>query len=379
MFPMFTEDQLAIRDAAREFARNEIEPGAMARDKASEFPAAIIKQLGEMGFMGMTIPEAYGGAGVDYLSYILALEEIARVDASVAVTMSVNNSVVCAPIMNFGTEALKQKYLKALASGEVIGGFMLTEPNAGSDVAAMKTKATKTDGGWLLNGAKAWITNGSIGKYFVIMVVTDPEKGKKGISAFVLDADQPGVIMAKPEDKMGLRSSKTVMVALEDAFVADDDLLGGYGDGLRVAFNGLDGGRIGIAAQALGIAQRALDESIAYAKTRHTFGKPIGEHQAIETYLAEMECRVQASRLLVYKAASMKNQGRLCTLEAATAKLFTTENAVWVCDRAVQIFGGYGYSREYVVERLYRDVRVTTIYEGTSEIQRMVVARQLLK
>ena len=379
MFPMFTEEQLAIRDAAREFARHEIEPEAMARDKASEFPAAIIKQLGEMGFMGMTIPEAYGGAGVDYLSYILALEEIARVDASVAVSMSVNNSVVCAPIMNFGTEALKQKYLKALASGEVIGGFMLTEPNAGSDVAAMKTRATKTDGGWLLNGSKAWITNGSVGKYFVIMVVTDPEKGKKGISAFVLDADQPGVIMAKPEDKMGLRSSKTVMVALEDAFVADDDLLGGYGDGLRVAFNGLDGGRIGIAAQALGIAQRALDESIAYAKTRHTFGKPIGEHQAIETYLADMECRVQASRLLVYKAASMKNQGRLCTLEAATAKLFTTENAVWVCDRAVQIFGGYGYSREYVVERLYRDVRVTTIYEGTSEIQRMVVARQLLK
>ncbi len=379
MFPSFTEDQLAIRDAAREFALHEIEPGAMARDHASEFPADIIKQLGEMGFMGMNIPESYGGAGVDYLSYILALEEIARVDASVAVTMSVNNSVACAPILNFGTEAQKQKYLKPLASGKVLGGFMLTEPDAGSDAGALKCKATKVDGGWKLNGAKAWITNGGVGKYFVTMAITDPEKGKKGISAFVLDADQPGVVMGKPEHKMGLRSSRTVMVALEDAFVGDGDMLGQPGDGLKVAFNGLDGGRIGIAAQAVGIAQRALDESIAYAKARHTFGKAIGEHQAIQTYLAEMEAKVQASRLLVYKAASMKNEGQPCTLEAATAKLFATENAVWVCDRAVQIFGGYGYSAEYVVERLYRDVRVTTIYEGTSEIQRMVVARQLLK
>ncbi len=379
MFPHFTEDQLAIRDAAREFALHEIEPGAMARDHASEFPTDIIKQLGEMGFMGMNIPEAYGGAGVDYLSYILALEEIARVDASVAVTMSVNNSVACAPILNFGTEAQKQKYLKPLASGEVLGGFMLTEPDAGSDAGALKTKATKVDGGWSLSGAKAWITNGGVGKYFVTMAITDPEKGKKGISAFVLDADQPGVVMGKPEHKMGLRSSRTVMVALEGAIVADGDLLGEPGDGLKVAFNGLDGGRIGIAAQAVGIAQRALDESIQYAKTRLTFGKPIGEHQAIQTYLAEMEAKVQASRLLVYRAATLKNEGLPCTLEAATAKLFATESAVWVCDRAVQIFGGYGYSAEYVVERLYRDVRVTTIYEGTTEIQRMVVARQLMK
>jgi hypothetical protein len=235
------------------------------------------------------------------------------------------------------------------------------------------------DGGWKLNGAKAWITNGGVGKYFVTMAITHPELGKKGISAFVLDADQPGVHMAKPEEKMGLRSSKTVMVTLEDAFVADGDMLGQPGDGLKVALGGLDGGRIGIAAQAVGIAQRALEESIAYARTRVTFGKPIGEHQAIQTYLAEMEAKVQASRLLVYKAAILKNEGSPCTLEAATAKLFATESAVWVCDRAVQVFGGYGYSREYVVERLYRDVRVTTIYEGTTEIQRMVVARALLK
>ncbi len=379
MFPALSEDQLAIQEAAREFAAAEIEPGAMARDHSAEFPKAIIGQLGEMGFMGMMVPEAYGGAGVDALSYILALEQIAYADASVAVTMSVNNSVACAPIAAFGTEAQKQKYLKPLASGEVLGGFMLTEPDAGSDAAALKCKATKVDGGWKLNGAKAWITNGGVGRYFVTMAITHPELGKKGISAFVLDAEQPGVIMSKPEEKMGLRSSKTVMVTLEDAFVADDDMLGQPGDGLKVAFGGLDGGRIGIAAQALGIMQRALDESVQYAKTRHSFGKPLGEHQAIQTYLAEMEAKVQASRLLIYKAAMLKDAGKPCTLEAATAKLFATESAVWVCDRAVQIFGGYGYSREYVVERLYRDVRVTTVYEGTSEIQRMVIARSLMK
>jgi alkylation response protein AidB-like acyl-CoA dehydrogenase len=379
MFPHFTEEQLAIRDAAKDFAQAEIEPGALARDHSAEFPKAIIQQLGEMGFMGMMVPEQYGGAGVDTLSYILALEQIAYADASVAVTMSVNNSVACGPIQDFGTEAQKQKYLKPLASGEVIGGFMLTEPDAGSDAGALKARATKVEGGWKLNGAKAWITNGGVGKYFVTMAITNPDKGKKGISAFIVDADTPGVIIAKPEEKMGLRSSKTVMVTLEDAFVADADLLGELGQGLKVAFNGLDGGRIGIAAQALGIAQRALDESITYAKSRHTFGKPIGEHQAIQTYLAEMEARVQASRLLIYKAAILKDAGKPCTLEAATAKLFATESAVWVCDRAVQIHGGYGYSREYVVERLYRDVRVTTIYEGTTEIQRMVIARALMK
>jgi hypothetical protein len=332
-----------------------------------------------MGFMGMMVPEVYGGAGLDMVSYALALEQVAYADASVAVTMSVNNSVACAPILAFGTEEQKRKYLRPLASGEVIGGFMLTEPDAGSDAAAIKTRATKVDGGWRLNGSKAWITSGSVGRYFVCMAVTNPELGKKGISSFVLDAHQPGVQAGPPEDKMGLRSSNTVMVALEDAFVADGDILGQPGDGLKVAFNGLDGGRIGIAAQALGLAQRALDESLSYARTRRTFGKPIGEHQAIQMYLAEMEARVQAARLLTIKAAFLKDQGEPCSVEAATAKLFATENGSWVCDRAVQIFGGYGFSREYTVERLYRDIRVTTIYEGTSEIQRMVIARDLLK
>ncbi len=379
MFPQFTEDQTAIRDAARDFAMSEIEPGAAARDASGEFPSDIVKQLGEMGFMGMTVPEAYGGAGVDFLSYILALEQVAYADASLAVTMSVNNSVACGPILAFGTEAQKQKYLKPMANGEMIGGLMLTEPDAGSDAAALKTRATRVDGGWRLNGAKAWITNGGVGRYFVTMARTDPDKGKKGISAFILDADQPGVVMGRPEAKMGLRSSKTVMVALEDAFVPEDAMLGKPGDGLKVAFGGLDGGRVGIAAQALGIAQRAMDESVAYARARMSFGKPIGEHQMIQTYLAEMEARLQAARLLVYRAAALKGAGKPCTVEAATAKLFTTESAVWICDRAVQIHGGYGYSREYTVERLYRDVRVTTIYEGTSEIQRMVIAREILK
>ena len=379
MFPVFTEDQSAIREAARDFARAEIEPGAAARDLNSEFPAEIIRQLGEMGFLGMTVPEAYGGAGVDFLSYILALEQVAYADASVAVTMSVNNSVACGPILAFGTEAQKQTYLRPLANGELLGGFMLTEPDAGSDASALKCRAIKVEGGWHLNGAKAWITNGGVGRYFVIMARTDPDKGKRGISAFILDAHQPGVLMGRPEAKMGLRSSKTVMVALEDAFVPEDAILGKPGDGLKVAFGGLDGGRVGIAAQALGIAQRAMDESLAYARTRISFGKPIGEHQMIQTYLAEMEARLQASRLLVYRAAALKEAGRPCTVEAATAKLFTTESAVWICDRAVQIHGGYGYSHEYLVERLYRDIRVTTIYEGTSEIQRMVIARELLR
>jgi alkylation response protein AidB-like acyl-CoA dehydrogenase len=379
MFPQFTDDQTAVRDAARDFAQAEIAPGAAARDASGEFPEAIFRELGEMGFLGMTVPESYGGAGVDFLSYILALEQVAYADASVAVAMSVNNSVACGPIMAFGTEAQKQKYLKPLASGEVLGGFMLTEPDAGSDAAALKSRATRVEGGWRLNGSKAWITNGGVARYFVTMARTDPDKGKKGISAFILDAQQPGVVMGRPEEKMGLRSSKTVMVALEDAFVPEDAMLGKPGDGLKVAFGGLDGGRIGIAAQALGIAQRAMDESVAYAKARTSFGKPIGEHQMIQTYLAEMESRLQAARLLVYRAAALRGAGRACTLEAATAKLFTTESAVWICDRAVQIHGGYGYSREYAVERLYRDVRVTTIYEGTSEIQRMVVARELLK
>jgi len=379
MFPVFTEDQSAIREAARDFAKAEIEPGAAARDLNSEFPAEIIRQLGEMVFLGMTVPEAYGGAGVDFLSYLLALEQVAYADASVAVTMSVNNSVACGPILAFGTEAQKQTYLRPLANGELLGGFMLTEPDAGSDASALKCRAIKVEGGWHLNGAKAWITNGGVGRYFVTMARTDPDKGKRGISAFILDAHQPGVLMGRPEAKMGLRSSKTVMVTLEDAFVPDDAILGKPGDGLKVAFGGLDGGRVGIAAQALGIAQRAMDESLAYARTRISFGKPIGEHQMIQTYLAEMEARLQASRLLVYRAAALKEAGRPYTMKTTTAKLFTTESAVWICDRAVQIHGGYGYSHEYLVERLYRDIRVTTIYEGTSEIQRMVIARELLK
>ena len=312
------------------------------------------------------------------MSYLLALEEIAYSDASLAVAMSVNNSVVCGPLLTHGSEEQKMKYFPDLCNGKALGAFMLSEPNAGSDASALQTKATKTEGGWILNGSKAWITNGAFAKYFIVIAVTNPSAGKKGISAFIIDSTQKGLLIAPAEKKMGLRSSNTVMVTLQDVFVPKENLLGAEGAGLKVALGGLDGGRVGIAAQALGMAQRALDESIKYSKERITFGKRIGEHQSIATYLAEMETRVQASRLLINRAASKIMSLQKATLESATAKLFTTENAVWICDKAVQIHGGYGYTSDYVVERLYRDVRVTTIYEGTSEIQRIVVTRELL-
>jgi hypothetical protein len=375
---MYTIDQLAVRDLARNFAQTEVEPGAMLRDRESLFASTLIAKLGEMGFMGMLIPEHYGGAGQDFISYLLALEEIAYCDASLAVAMSVNNSVVCGPILAFGSEDQKKRYLPGLCSGKALGAFMLSEPNAGSDAASLQTKATKVDKGWILNGSKAWITNGAFANHFIVMAVTDSSLGKKGISAFILDSGQEGLIIAPAEKKMGLKSSNTVMVTLQDVFVPMNNLLGSEGAGLQVALGGLDGGRVGIAAQALGIAQRALDESIKYSKERTTFGKRIGDHQSIATYLSDMESRVQASRLLIYRAASKIMSLQKATLESATAKLFTTENAVWICDKAVQIHGGYGYTSDYVVERLYRDVRVTTIYEGTSEIQRIVIARELL-
>lgn len=375
---MYSKDQLTIKDLARSFAQNEVEPEAARRDRESLFPTSLLRKLGEIGFMGMLVPEQYGGSGLDFMSYLLALEEIAYSDASLAVAMSVNNSVVCGPLLTHGSEEQKMKYLPDLCNGKALGAFMLSEPNAGSDASALQTKATKTEAGWILNGSKAWITNGAFAKYFIVIAVTNPSAGKKGISAFIIDSTQKGLLIAPAEKKMGLRSSNTVMVTLQDVFVPKENLLGAEGAGLKVALGGLDGGRVGIAAQALGMAQRALDESIKYSKERITFGKRIGEHQSIATYLAEMETRVQASRLLINRAASKIMSLQKATLESATAKLFTTENAVWICDKAVQIHGGYGYTSDYVVERLYRDVRVTTIYEGTSEIQRIVVTRELL-
>lgn len=375
---MYSKDQLTIKDLARSFAQNEVEPEAARRDRESLFPTSLLRKLGEIGFMGMLVPEQYGGSGLDFMSYLLALEEIAYSDASLAVAMSVNNSVVCGPLLTHGSEEQKMKYLPDLCNGKALGAFMLSEPNAGSDASALQTKATKTESGWILNGSKAWITNGAFAKYFIVIAVTNPSAGKKGISAFIIDSTQKGLLIAPAEKKMGLRSSNTVMVTLQDVFVPKENLLGAEGAGLKVALGGLDGGRVGIAAQALGMAQRALDESIKYSKERITFGKRIGEHQSIATYLAEMETRVQASRLLINRAASKIMSLQKATLESATAKLFTTENAVWICDKAVQIHGGYGYTSDYVVERLYRDVRVTTIYEGTSEIQRIVVTRELL-
>lgn len=375
---MYTQEQLAVRALAKEFATNEIEPGASTRDMDSKFAKEILTSLGTMGFLGMQIPEQYGGAGLDFHSYLLALEEIAYCDASIAVAMSVNNSVVCEPIFKFGTESQKEKYLKPLASGASLGSFALSEPDAGSDAAALKTQAIPTDKGWILNGSKAWITNGSFASFFIVMAVTEPALGKQGISSFIVNAKEKGIHIGKPEMKMGLKSSNTVMINFENVFIPSESILGNPGDGLKVALGGLDAGRIGIAAQALGIAQRAHYESIKYAKERRAFGKPLFQHQSISTYLAEMEVKLLASRLLINRAADLKNSGKRYTLEASAAKLFTTESAVWICDRAVQIHGGYGYSHDYVVERLYRDVRVTTIYEGTSEIQRLVISKEIM-
>jgi alkylation response protein AidB-like acyl-CoA dehydrogenase len=333
--------------------------------------------MGELGLLGMFVPEQYGGAGMDTLSYLLAVEELARADASLAVGMSVTSSVCCWPILSFGTEEQRARYLGELATGEALGGFMLTEPHAGSDAGSLKTRYRDEGDHWVLDGSKAWITNGGVGRYFVCLATRDPAAGAKGISAFILDADQDGVVFNRPEEKMGLRSSKTCMVSLEGARVPKDALLGAEGQGLKIALATLDHSRLGIAAQALGIARAALDEALRYARDRQQFGVPLLEHQAIAFRLADMDTELAAGRALLLQAVWASTQPGRHSRESARAKLYASEMCNRVVSWAVQIHGGYGYSREYTVERLYRDARVTTIYEGTSEVQRMVIARTL--
>lgn len=371
------EHQEMVRDMVRSFAEDRIRPGAGERDVNGEFPFDIIREMGELGLLGMMVPEAYGGAGMDLLSYLLAVEELARVDASVAVTMSVTNSVCCWPILTFGTGKQKERYLRPLASGEVIGGFMLTEPSAGSDAASLNTRFRQEDDRYVLNGSKAWITNAGVGRYFVCLATEDPSKRAHGISAFILDAEQPGVIVSRPEEKMGLRSSKTCMVTLEGAEVPLDAMLGERGQGFKIALATLDHSRLGIAAQAIGIARAALEESIRYAHDRRQFGRPLIEHQAIAFRLAEMDTELAAARQLLHHAAWAAERPGRHSRESARAKLYASEMANRLVAWAVQIHGGYGFSREYTVERLYREARVTTIYEGTSEVQKMVIARAL--
>ncbi|WP_458411639.1 acyl-CoA dehydrogenase [Schinkia sp. CFF1] len=374
----FTEEQEMMRKMVRDFAQTEIAPFVEKMDVYSEFPREILTKMAELGLMGITIPEQYGGAGMDFISYIIAINEISRVSATVGVILSVHTSVGTNPILYFGTEAQKQKYVPKLAGGEYLGAFALTEPNAGSDAAGLKTRAVKDGEFYILNGSKIFITNGGEADTYIAFAITDPEKGSKGISAFIVEKDTPGLIIGKNEHKMGLHGSRTVQLTFEDCKVPAENLLGAEGEGFKVAMSNLEYGRIGIGAQSLGIAEAALEAAAQYAKERKQFGKPIALQQGIGFKLADMATAVEAAKLLVYRAAHLKTQGIPCGQEASMAKLFASRTAMEVAIEAIQVFGGYGYTKEYPVERYFRDAKICEIYEGTSEIQRMVISRKLI-
>jgi alkylation response protein AidB-like acyl-CoA dehydrogenase len=377
-----SEEHKMIRDAARDFAQKEIVPIAAEFDESGEFPHATIKKMGEMGFMGIEIPEQYGGAGMDSLAYVLALEEICKADASHGVIMSVNNSLYCHGIMKFGTEEQKQNYVLPIASGQAVGAYSLTEPQSGSDAGTMRSRATRDGNSYVLNGRKSWVTSGPVADYFVVFMMTDPEKKQKGISAFLVPGNTPGLTRGKKEPKLGIRASATSELLFEDCRVPSGNLLGQEGEGFKIAMTILDAGRIGIATQALGIAEAAYEAARQYAVEREAFGQPIGAFQGTGFKIADMKTRIEASRLLVYNAAlarekSKKDGGRY-SLEASMAKLFASETAMYVTHQAIQIHGGVGYSKELPVERYFRDAKITEIYEGTSEIQRLVISRSEL-
>lgn len=377
MDELYTEDQRMIRDAARDFATEMLAPNAAQWDHEAHLPDAIVAQLGELGLLGMIVPQELGGSYTDYVAYALAMEEVAAGDAACATMMSVHNSVGCGPILGFGTPAQKDRWLADMAAGRVIGAFCLTEPQAGSEANNLRTRAELRDGKWVLNGAKQFVTNGQRAGVAIVFAMTDPEAGKRGISAFLVPTDTPGFIVGKPEKKMGIRASDTCPITFENCAIPEENLLGNRGEGLKIALSNLEGGRIGIAAQALGIARAAFDKARRYAGERVQFGKPIAEHQAIQQKLADMAVQINAARLLVHHAAKLRTAGLPCLSEASQAKLFASEMAERVCSDAIQIHGGYGYLVDYEVERHYRDARITQIYEGTSEVQRMVIARQL--
>jgi len=379
LFPLSDEHKM-IRDAARDFAKNEIAPIAAQFDESGEFPYETIKKMGGMGFMGIEVPEQYGGAGMDTMAYVLAMEEIAKVDASHSVIMSVNNSLYCHGIMTFGTEEQKQKFLTPVASGKAIGAYSLTEPMSGSDAGTMRSRATRDGDFYVLNGRKSWVTSGPIADYFVVFMMTDPAKKQKGVSAFLLDAKNlSGFTRGKKEPKLGIRASATSELIFEDCKIPASSLLGKEGDGFKIAMTVLDVGRIGIGTQALGIAEAAYEASVAYAKEREAFGQKIGEFQGTGFKIADMKTRIEAARLLIYNAAmakeNSKKTGERFTLQSSMAKLFASETAMYCAHAAVQIHGGMGYSKELPVERYFRDAKITEIYEGTSEIQRMVISR----
>jgi len=377
-----TPEHEMIRQAAREFAQNEIAPIAAEFDESGEFPSATVKKMGQLGFMGIEIPEEYGGAGLDTIAYVLAMEEISKVDASHGVIMSVNNSLVCHGVYKMGTEAQKQKYLKPIASGQKIGAYSLTEPMSGSDAGTMKSRARREGDHYVINGRKSWVTSAPVAEVIILFTMTAPEKKHKGITAFIIETDKPGFSRGKKEPKLGIRASATSEVVFEDYHCPVENRLGEEGEGFKIAMNVLDAGRIGIGSQALGIAGAAYEASLAYAKQREAFGQKIGEFQGIQYKIADMKMRLEASRLLIYNAALAKQRGKHTgeryTLEAAIAKLYASETAMFCAHQAVQIHGGMGYSKELPIERYFRDAKITEIYEGTSEIQRMVIARSEL-
>ncbi|MFD3189504.1 acyl-CoA dehydrogenase family protein [Sedimentitalea sp. HM32M-2] len=374
---LLTEEQEQIRDTARDFARERLAPGAAQRDAEHAFPREELTEMGQLGFLGMLMPEAHGGSDTGMVSYALALEEIAAGDGACSTILSVHSSVGCVPILRFGNDAQKQRFLPKMSAGEWIGGFALTEPHAGSDAGALKTRAVRDGDHYVLNGAKQFITSGKNGNVIITFAVTDPEAGKKGISAFIVPTDTPGYDVVTVENKLGQHSSDTCALAFNDMRIPVENRLGDEGAGYRIALANLEGGRIGIAAQSVGMARAALEAACAYAHERTSFGKPIMEHQAVGFRLADMATRVEAARQMYLHAAALREAGRPCLTEASMAKLFASETAEAVCSAAIQTLGGYGYLSDYPVERIYRDVRVCQIYEGTSDIQRLVIARGL--
>ena len=373
----FSEEQRMIRDMARDFAKAELAPNAEKWEKAGWLDDEMLKQMGELGFLGMVVPEEWGGSYIDYTSYALAVEEVSAGCASTGAVMSIHNSVGCAPIMNWGTEAQKQEWLPDLASGKVLSCFCLTEPQAGSEANNLRTKAVEDGDHWVINGSKQFISNAKRAGLAIVFAITDPELGKKGLSAFLVPTNTPGFEVERMEQKMGLRASDTCAVSLINCRIPKENMLGPRGKGLALALSGLEGGRLGIAAQSIGIARAAFEAALTYSRERVQFGKPIAEHQSIANMLADMHMQINAARHMMLYAARLRTAGQPCLSEASQAKLFASEMAEKVCSMAIQVHGGYGYLEDYAVERHYRDARITQIYEGTSEVQRILIARQL--
>jgi butyryl-CoA dehydrogenase len=374
-----TDEQQMLRDVARDFARQWLAPYAAERDREGTFPVEAVAELGRLGFMGMLVPQEYGGAGADHVGYALVMEEIAAGEGAVATILSVQNSVGCMPVLQYGSEDQKRRFLVPMAKGEMLACFCLTEPQAGSDAAAIKTRARRHGNRWILDGTKQFISSGKNAQVAIVFAVTDPERGKRGISAFLVPTDSPGFRVARVEHKLGQRSSDTAQLVFDDIELTPDLMLGAEGEGYRIALSNLEGGRIGIAAQSIGMARAAYESALAYAREREAFGKPIIEHQAVAFRLADMATQIAAARGLVLDAAAQRDAGEPCIKEASMAKLFASEMAERVASDAIQIHGGYGYLADFPVERIYRDVRVCQIYEGTSDVQRLVIAREIAK